>query len=50
MQRADLQIHGTEHTADGVRNELRARRQLVVLRATHLHHLAPLSLEELRPA
>ena len=50
MKCADLQIHGAEHTADGVRDELRARGQLVVFRATHLYHLAPLSLEKLRPA
>ena len=40
--------HAAEHSADGVRHELRAGRYPVMVLAGHLHHPAPLLLKELR--
>lgn len=45
---AHREVHGAQHPADGVRDELGAGGQLVVPLARHLLHVAPLVLEELR--
>jgi hypothetical protein len=41
-------LHGPQHAPHGVRDELGGGRQLVVLLAAHLHHVAPLALKELQ--
>ena len=46
--RADLQVHGAKHAAHGVRDELGARRHLIMALARHFLHVAALLLEELR--